>query len=1238
MNRKLKKVMLLLLVVLLITPSSWITLVAGAETTDKTVYHETFEDGMGVAKQAGDALLEMSMVDFEGNENGKAVYINGRTHDYDGIDVEFSTVDMENGKTYLIDVLGYVGEDESFDEGAEAYLQIPSGNYPLITNSPIMAGESFLLSGEYTVAEEDSQFRIQTNQLGEQVSFYVGSIRITEKVESQSEEETVTEEKVAYHETFSSGIGIATQAGSTLEAVSDLHFDGNDDGHAVYVKDRTNDWHGIDIPFSAVNMEDSYKYSIIITGFVDDGEDVPDGANALLQNIDSYEGLYVSSELQAGEPFILSGQYTVNTEVDRALRIQTNGAGAEVPFYIGDILIIEEGKVDEEEEVEEPWPPAEEFTTITFEDGELSGFEGRAGTETLTVTDEANYTEDGTYSLKVEDRANNWHGPSLDITPFVEAGSEYQISAMVQLLSPDSAQLQLSTQVGDGDGASYNNIQGKTVSKGDGWVKLEGTYRYTSMGNGHLSIYIESNNATASYYIDDITFEKTDAEPIEIEDELIPIKDVYKDYFLIGNAVSMTDFVGVRGELLQKHHNLVTAENAMKPGYAYNENREFDFTAEDELVATALENDYKIHGHVLVWHQQSAEWLHTDDDGNLLEREEALNNLRTHVQTTVEHFGESVISWDVVNEAMMDGPPNPSDWKASLRKSEWYHSIGEDFVEQAFRAAKEVIDENGWDIKLYYNDYNDDNQNKAEAIYQMVKEINENYASENDGELLIDGVGMQGHYNLNTNPENVRRSLEKFISLGVEVGVTELDITAGDDGVLTEQEANAQGYLYAQLFKMYKEHAEHISRVTFWGLNDATSWRAERNPLLFDRNMKAKPAYYAVIDPEKFIEEHEVDDSDARHGQAFYGTPEIDGEIDEVWSSAPELQINQYQTAWNGANGVGRVLWDEEYLYVLIQVSDSQLDQSSENPWEQDSVEVFLDENNSKSTFYQEGHGQYRVNFENETSFNPVGISEGFESATHVVGNGYTVELKIPFNEITPTHDTKIGFDLQINDAQNGSRQSVAAWNDLSGQGFQDPSVFGVLTLVGEETVTPEPEPEVPNDSVKEVTMDDLVTTDRENVYEVSEIANSFKFTKELLSSLSSQAKIKISNGEAKAVVPVKILLTEAEYVIFSFGEDVSDDYQMEGAKAVSGVYHFSIVTSEGDDIKEFGEEHITLSFKVSASDIEKVAIWYIDEELEVTPFETTIVSETEVETEVNHFSVYGVFEGLREGPEGPEG
>ena len=109
----------------------------------------------------------------------------------------------------------------------------------------------------------------------------------------------------------------------------------------------------------------------------------------------------------------------------------------------------------------------------------------------------------------------------------------------------------------------------------------------------------------------------------------------------------------------------------------------------------------------------------------------------------------------------------------------------------------------------------------------------------------------------------------------------------------------------------------------------------------------------------------------------------IDGETDDIWSRAPALQISRYQMAWQGATGTARVLWDEKNLYVLIFVNDADLDKANPNPWEQDSVEVFIDENNQKTTFYQkttdstESTSRIRL-------FSPEGISEGFESAVRV--------------------------------------------------------------------------------------------------------------------------------------------------------------------------------------------------------------------------------------------------------------
>lgn len=856
----------------------------------------------------------------------------------------------------------------------------------------------------------------------------------------------VEEAVTVYHEDFADGKGLAAQSGgATLTPVTGKIFDGNDDGAALHVTNRSNTWDAADFKFAEIGLVNGQTYTVTVKGYVDAGVEVPADAQAYLQTVDSYKW-YAGANFVAGSSFTLTADITIDTSNNTAIRVQSSESGKSVPFYIGDILITQPAPVEGDLD--------QSGINADFEDG-IGNWKIRsnAGSESVEATDSANHTASGADSLKVT-VSTQYNGPILDVMGKMHRGHKYRLSAWVKMAAGQTpTSLRISVQSGD---STYTNVSANVTATDGQWAELSGNFTVTSTPSV-LNAYVETAqkpDAAVTFYMDDfkITHLGAVAAPKPIQD-LTPVKNVYADDFLIGAAVGDAEFDGLRLELLKKHHNVVTTENAMKPDYAYNANREFDFTAEDALVAKIKAQGLQLHGHVLVWHQQMPTWLSTDEEGEPLDEITALANLREHITTAIEHFGDDVISWDVVNEAMNDNPGNPEDWKASLRNSPWKAALGVDYVEQSFLIAKEVIEENGWDIKLYYNDYNDDNQNKATAIANMVKELNDKYALTHPGKLLIDGVGMQAHYNLNTKPENVEKSLERFIDLGVEVSVTELDITAGSGSAITEKEAKAQGYLYAQLMNIYKEHADDIARVTFWGLNDATSWRAENSPLLFDADLQAKPAYYGVIDPDKFIEENPPEVTNANQSTAKYGTPVVDGTIDGIWSQTASMPINKFQMAWQGASGTAKALWDDNFLYVLLQVNNAELDKSSANAWEQDSVEVFLDQNNGKTTSYQADDGQYRVNYDNETSFNPPSIEEGFESAVKLSGTNYTVEVKIPLTAVTPADDAKLGFDVQINDGKAGSRQSAATWNDTSGQGYQDTSVYGVLTLTGKSPV-----------------------------------------------------------------------------------------------------------------------------------------------------------------------------------------
>ncbi|WP_242835254.1 endo-1,4-beta-xylanase [Ruminiclostridium papyrosolvens] len=1068
-NAKWKRVLSVVMTIALLFSVMPLNNVVKAEIT--TIYHEDFTNGKGAAVQAGDATLTtVTNKVFTGNEDGAALYVNPRKNNWDGADFSFKNLGMVEGNKYTITVKGYVDSDVTVPidtdkpENSKAFLQAVN-SYAWIAGADFVAGKEFTLTGTYTVdTSKDSAIRIQSNGVGATVPFYIGEITVTGE---KSTTATPITAKTIYHETFASGNGLAKQSGNaTLMPVTEKTFptgdaEGtvlNEDGAALYVDTRVNNYDGTDFMFSDIGLENGKSYEITVFGYVDINTVVPTGAQAFLQSISSY-GVVASVDFIAGKPFILKGKYTVDTSKDDRIRVQSNDKGSAVPFYIGDILIT---------------GPAPSMKTIDFEDGTEGGFTPRIGKEVLSVTNEANHTDGGGYALKVDGgRENAYCGPSLRVEKYIDQGSEYKVTAWVKL-APDSesAEIDLSTQIGNGDGANYPSLYKQTIKKTDGWVKFEGKQRYYDTSSGYITIYLQSDNKEAAFYIDDISVVNTGSVSLPVQTDLTPIKDVYKNDFLIGNAIAPNELAGKSFELLKHHFNVITAGNDMKPDALQKKKGEFSFETADAMIQTAHDNNIQVHGHVLVWHQQTPTWMNgvPDDtditkykkDGNgkntTIPREVALENMRAHIENVVKHFGDKVISWDVVNEAMSDGISDPSNWKNCLRKdSMWYQSIGDDYVEQAFLITKEVLDKNNLNnIKLYYNDYNDDDQNKSQAIANMVNEINTNYAKTHPGKLLIDGIGMQAHYSTATKPKNVEASLERFINLGVDVCVTELDITAGSDQKQSRDEVNAQAYLYAQLMKIYKAHADNISRVTIWGLDDGTSWRKEACPLPFDSDLQAKNAYYAIIDPDKYMAEHEAPPTvEIKQGTAAKGTPVIDGTVDSIWDNAKVIPIDKANAAWETAKGTAQALWDDKNLYVLIKVNDSILDKSSANPWEQDSVEAFVDENNGKTASYENDDGQYRVNFDNETSFNPDKIKEGFESAVKVSGTSYTVEMKIPFKTMTPANNLKIGFDAQINDAKDGTRTGYRNWNDTTGVGYKDTSVYGELILSDGSTPTP---------------------------------------------------------------------------------------------------------------------------------------------------------------------------------------
>ncbi len=187
------------------------------------------------------------------------------------------------------------------------------------------------------------------------------------------------------------------------------------------------------------------------------------------------------------------------------------------------------------------------------------------------------------------------------------------------------------------------------------------------------------------------------------------------------------------------------------------------------------------------------------------------------------------------------------------------------------------------------------------------------------------------------------------------------------------------------------------------------------------------------------------------YAEATQGTPTIDGEIDDVWADANVLDINTYSMG-KGATGTAKVLWDKDYIYVLAEVKDPVLSKASPNVYEQDTVEIFLDENNHKTTAYESDDIQARVNYDGEKSVTDGLSTDAFVSAAAKTADGYLVEFAIPTTLGGFNANQVVGFDAQINDDGDGEgkRTSISNWYDLTGMGYTDMSGLGLLKLVGE--------------------------------------------------------------------------------------------------------------------------------------------------------------------------------------------
>ncbi len=361
------------------------------------------------------------------------------------------------------------------------------------------------------------------------------------------------------------------------------------------------------------------------------------------------------------------------------------------------------------------------------------------------------------------------------------------------------------------------------------------------------------------------------------------LKDLYKDYFLMGAAINGSDkdtaAIHHEGmsEVLKKHYNSTTLSNLMKPAYLLDEKEcakegkkkanttkvALNFDSCKESLDFCRDNGIQMRGHTLVWHNQTPEWFfkkNYDEKEEYVSKNVMAKRMENYIKGVLEYCQNNypgvVYCWDVVNECVDDAMGDSSvNWNCRKTFNDgdnfWYAAMGTDYVEKAFEYARKYADK---DVKLIYNDYNVFVPSKMDAIYNLVKSLKD--------KNLIDGIGLQPTVDL-YNPDELQgdsydsfeNCLKKYAELDVDIQITELSFKIDEEtGERDEKSLKRQADRYQEMFELLKKMDTNgggpcnITSVTVFGICDDYPLYDDMVQCLYpwDKECKPKEAFFRI--------------------------------------------------------------------------------------------------------------------------------------------------------------------------------------------------------------------------------------------------------------------------------------------------------------------------------------------------------------------------------------------------------
>lgn len=264
--------------------------------------------------------------------------------------------------------------------------------------------------------------------------------------------------------------------------------------------------------------------------------------------------------------------------------------------------------------------------------------------------------------------------------------------------------------------------------------------------------------------------------------------------------------------ILGREFSMITPENEMKFQFIHPQRDQYAFAEADALVEFAMVNGLDIHGHTLVWSEANPRWV---TQGNY-SKAEIQTIMKEHIATVVGRYKGKIKEWDVINEPLKD---ESFDVNLGLRESVWFRALGEQFMDNALRAAHEADP----DAKLYINEYGcEADDEKADALYILAQRLLSRG-------VPLHGIGFQLHEDIGKDSEDTytpitanefKRTLKRFTDLGLDVRVSEMDVNM--HGNVTNTLRDQQANYFKSMLQVTKQNTAFTS-FSMWGFTDLYS-------------------------------------------------------------------------------------------------------------------------------------------------------------------------------------------------------------------------------------------------------------------------------------------------------------------------------------------------------------------------------------------------------------------------------